>query len=114
VNATGDDKPRWARDLDLYQREQARLLELGVWPLETALRFRAIASAITAELATLIVESIHKRRQENDAFSFPFISTDDVAKISRVVTLAMLAGSWIQQGRASDYLDNHPNRSKSK
>lgn len=105
-------EPEWLSDLATYQREQARLLELGIWPLETALRCRAISTTIASALATIFVESIHKRRQEGDLYSFPFISADDVTQISQIVMSAILAGSWLQQGRASDYLDNHPGKDR--
>lgn len=107
---TDDDSPAWLSDLALYQIEQGRALDLGIWPRETALRFRAISSTLTAALANQFAELIAKKKRDGEIDVFPPLSSASLAEISATVTSALLAGSWLQSTRALMYLDDHPRK----
>jgi hypothetical protein len=99
-------EPDWLRELTSYQQDQARLLELGLWPREIALRERAISSTLVASIASHFTEILAKKKRDNEIDVFPPLSSEDLRYLSQIVVSAILAGSWLQSHRAIEYLDN--------
>lgn len=108
----GDPRPDWLEDFNQYASDQARALELGTWPTETALRERALASTLTLIVSQLMIDEVLMREDPTAPLDFPVLSSATLRLIANHVTSAILAGSWLQSQRALEYLDNHPNRNK--